>query len=77
MFGDVCATGELEYPLINEVPLFWGDMVDYSGAAGAITLDLDPGEAYPGTATGDGNDVLQGIEMVNGSPGMTRCPGMM
>ncbi len=60
--------GELEYPLIQEVPLLWGDMVDYSGSTGPITLDLDPGEKHPGQATGDGTDVVQNIEMVNGSP---------
>ena len=67
--GTYAPTGELEYPLINEVPLLWGDMVDYSGSTGPISLDLDPGEKHPGQATGDGTDVVQNIEMVNGSPG--------
>ena len=30
--GTYAPTGELEYPLINEVPLLSGDMVDYSGS---------------------------------------------
>ena len=44
-----------------------GDWVDYSGAAGPMTVDLDPGEKHPGSATGEGTDVLQDIENVQGS----------
>jgi Ca2+-binding RTX toxin-like protein len=47
----------------------FGDVIDYSGSTGPITLDLDPGELHPGTATGDGTDVIQNVEHVNGSPG--------
>ena len=44
-----------------------GDTVDFSDSPAAITADLDPGETHPGTATGDGTDVLQNVENVNGS----------
>ena len=44
-----------------------GDWVDYSGAAGPMTVDLDPGEKHPGSATGEGTDVLQNIENLDGS----------
>ena len=44
-----------------------GDTVDFSDSPAAITADLDPGEAHPGTATGDGTDVLQNVENLNGS----------
>ena len=44
-----------------------GDTVDFADSPAAITADLDPGEAHPGTATGDGTDVLQNVENVNGS----------
>jgi Ca2+-binding RTX toxin-like protein len=46
-----------------------GDVVSYAGSTGPITLDLDPGELHPGTATGDGTDTLQNIEAIIGSPG--------
>jgi Ca2+-binding RTX toxin-like protein len=46
-----------------------GDIVSYAGSTGPITVDLDPGELHPGSATGDGTDVLQNIESVIGSPG--------
>jgi Ca2+-binding RTX toxin-like protein len=45
-----------------------GDVVDYSGSAGPMTIDLDPNEGHPGTATGDGTDTLQNVEGVVGSP---------
>jgi Ca2+-binding RTX toxin-like protein len=45
-----------------------GDTVVYAGATGPITADLDPGEAHPGTATGEGTDVLQNVENIIGSP---------
>ncbi len=48
-------------------PLIWGDTVDFSDSPAAITADLDPGEAHPGTATGDGTDVLQNLESIVGS----------
>ena len=48
-------------------PDTWGDTVDFSDSPAAITADLDPGEAHPGTATGDGTDVLQNVESLNGS----------
>lgn len=44
-----------------------GDTVDFSNSPAAITADLDPGEAHPGTATGDGTDVLQNVENLHGS----------
>jgi Ca2+-binding RTX toxin-like protein len=45
-----------------------GDMVSYAGSTGPVTVDLDPGELHPGSATGDGTDVLQNIEGIIGSP---------
>ncbi len=45
-----------------------GDTVDFSDSPAAVTVDLDPGETHPGSATGDGTDVLQNVENVNGSP---------
>jgi Ca2+-binding RTX toxin-like protein len=45
-----------------------GDTAVYAGSAGPITADLDPAEAHPGTATGDGTDTLQNIENLVGSP---------
>jgi Ca2+-binding RTX toxin-like protein len=53
----------------------FGDVVDYSGSTGPITLDLDPGELHPGTATGDGTDTIQNVEHVNGSPGNDTLSG--
>ncbi|MFN3235370.1 MAG: beta strand repeat-containing protein, partial [Gammaproteobacteria bacterium] len=38
------------------------DTIDYSGAAAAVTVDLDAG-----TSTGDGNDTLLNIENITGS----------
>jgi Ca2+-binding RTX toxin-like protein len=54
---------------------YGGDVVDYSGSTGPITADLDPGELHPGSATGDGTDVLQNIEGVIGSPGNDTLSG--
>ena len=45
-----------------------GDTVSYAGSTGPITADLDPGELHPGSATGDGTDVLQNVENLDGSP---------
>ena len=56
------STGQLE-----DVGDLDGDWVDYSGAAGPMTVDLDPGEKSPGTATGEGTDTLQNIENIIGS----------
>jgi Ca2+-binding RTX toxin-like protein len=55
--------------------LVFGDVVDYSGSTGPITADLDPGELHPGTATGDGTDVLQNVEHIKGSPGNDTLSG--
>ncbi|MCC6222085.1 MAG: hypothetical protein IT201_01170, partial [Thermoleophilia bacterium] len=44
-----------------------GDTVSFEDSPAAITADLDPGEAHPGRATGDGTDVLQNVENLNGS----------
>ena len=55
-------TGQLEWPVD-----FDGDWVDYAGAAGPMTVDLDPGEKHPGSATGEGTDTLQNIENIIGS----------
>jgi Ca2+-binding RTX toxin-like protein len=49
------------------LPIF-GDIADFSGSTGPITADLDPGELHPGSATGDGTDVLQNVENLIGSP---------
>jgi Ca2+-binding RTX toxin-like protein len=57
-------TGEVD----QGTSIVLGDVVDYSGSTGPITLDLDPGELHPGTATGDGTDTIQNVEHVNGSP---------
>jgi Ca2+-binding RTX toxin-like protein len=47
-----------------------GDTVNLSTQPGPFTVDLDPGEQHPGTATdGSGTDVLQNVEHVIGSPG--------
>jgi Ca2+-binding RTX toxin-like protein len=56
----------------GEVKVFGvgGDTVDYSKETGPFTIDLDPGEKHPGTATDPtGTDVLQNVEHVIGSPG--------
>jgi Ca2+-binding RTX toxin-like protein len=46
-----------------------GDTVDYSNETGPFTIDLDPNEQHPGTATdATGTDVLQNVEHVIGSP---------
>jgi Ca2+-binding RTX toxin-like protein len=52
-----------------------GDVVDYSGSAGPITLDLDPNEGHPGSATGDGTDTIQNVEGVIGSTGSDTLSG--
>jgi Ca2+-binding RTX toxin-like protein len=53
----------------GEVAVFsGGDVVSYAGSTGPITLDLDPNEGHPGSATGDGTDVIQNVEGVIGSP---------
>jgi Ca2+-binding RTX toxin-like protein len=52
-----------------------GDIVDYSGSTGPITADLDPGELHPGSATGDGTDVIQNVEAIVGSPGNDTLSG--
>jgi len=59
-FIDV-ATGQAEFAA-------GGDVVDYSGSTGPITIDLDPNEGHPGAATGDGSDTIQNVEGVVGSP---------
>jgi Ca2+-binding RTX toxin-like protein len=56
-------TGQVEGPQDAS-----GDIVSYAGSTGPITLDLDPGELHPGSATGDGTDVIQNVEHVIGSP---------
>jgi Ca2+-binding RTX toxin-like protein len=52
-----------------------GDTVSYAGAAGPITLDLDPSEGIIGTATGDGTDTIVNTENVLGSPGSDTLSG--
>jgi Ca2+-binding RTX toxin-like protein len=61
-------TGQIIFPVFNGDPDIAGDTVSYTGSAGPITLDLDPGELHPGSATGDGTDVLQNLENIVGSP---------
>jgi Ca2+-binding RTX toxin-like protein len=52
-----------------------GDVVDFSGSTGPVTVDLDPGELHPGSATGDGTDVIQNVEAIIGSPGSDTLSG--
>ena len=55
---------DVETGLLEALYDYEGDWVDYSGAAGPMTVDLDPGEKHPGTATGEGTDTLQNIENI-------------
>jgi Ca2+-binding RTX toxin-like protein len=53
-----------------------GDTVDYSGSAGPVTVDLDPGETHPGIGTApEGTDTLQNIENIIGSPASDTLSG--
>jgi Ca2+-binding RTX toxin-like protein len=56
-------TGQVEGPQVAS-----GDVVSFAGSTGPVTVDLDPGELHPGSATGDGTDVIQNVEHVFGSP---------
>jgi Ca2+-binding RTX toxin-like protein len=56
-------TGQVEGPQVVS-----GDVVSFAGSTGPITIDLDPGELHPGSATGDGTDVVQNVEGIVGSP---------
>jgi Ca2+-binding RTX toxin-like protein len=48
----------------------YGDIVSYLNGPGPIQLDLDPGGVHPGAVTGaQGNDAIQNMESVVGSPG--------
>jgi hypothetical protein len=59
--ADTLAAGDFVYPA-DIATADVGDVVDFSGSAAAVVVDVDAG-----TATGDGTDTLSHVESVQGS----------